>query len=185
MGRFGPIKNSEVEDRPADVVAQALIVENKVTNRFWKLITLPLALTSPCCITRAVWCCSTCGLDRVGGRSELVCGDVGDDGSLARCVRGMPCSPAQVPGGAHGVTTRRASFHHLDVAAHPGASMFDCLTRPWVLGLFRLEKVQDVFSARCRPQSQQMMIWVREGPTSTDRDQARITDLREDHQAPM
>jgi hypothetical protein len=30
-----------------------------------------------------------------------------------------------------------------------------------------------------------MVIWIREGPTTTNRDQSRIPDLREDHQAPM
>jgi hypothetical protein len=90
LSRFGPIKSSEVEDGPADVVAQALIVENKFTNRLWELISLPLALTSPCSFFLTVRCRTTCCLDRVGSRSKLVRGDVCDDRGLARCVCGMP-----------------------------------------------------------------------------------------------
>jgi hypothetical protein len=49
------------------------------------------------------------------------------------------------------VTGRRARLHHLDLATHPGAGMFDGLTGPWILRLSRLEEVKYVLSTRCRP----------------------------------
>ena len=59
--------------------------------------------------------------------------------------------------------------------------MLDRLTRSWVLGLSRLEQVEDVLCARRRPESEEMVIRVGEGPTAADRHEARVSDLREDH----
>ena len=85
----------------------------------------------------------------------------------------------------HCMAGRRASLGHLDLATHPGAGMLDGLARSWVLGLIRLEQVKDVFRARCRPQSEELMIRIREGPTAADRHEARVSDLREDHGWPV
>ena len=59
--------------------------------------------------------------------------------------------------------------------------MLDRLTRPRVLGLGRLEEVKDVLRARCRPESEEMVIRISEGPTAADGNEARVPDLREDH----
>jgi hypothetical protein len=59
--------------------------------------------------------------------------------------------------------------------------MLDRLTRSWVLRLSRLEQVKDVLRARCRPESQELVIRIGEGPTAADRHEARVSDLREDH----
>src|SRR6266571_528297 len=92
---------SAVEHRPADVVPQPLVVEYELADRLRQLVTLPLALESPCGLALVFWSCLLCGLDRVGGRTELVRGDVCDGPGLAGGVRGTPCGPAQVPGRAH------------------------------------------------------------------------------------
>src|SRR3954468_13165109 len=76
---------------------------------------------------------------------------------------------------------RCASLRHLHLATHPGASMLDRLARSWVLRLSRLEQVKDVLRARCRPKSEELVIRIGEGPTAADRDEARVSDLREDH----
>jgi hypothetical protein len=123
----------------------------------------------------------TCGLDRVGSRTEVVRGNVCDGRGLASGVCGMPCWPAQVSGRAHGMAARRASLGHRDLATHPGAGLLDRLTRPWVLRLSRLEEVKDVLRARCRPKSEEMVIPIGEGPTAADRHEARVPDLWEDH----
>jgi hypothetical protein len=170
-----------MKHRPADVVPQPLVVKYELANRLRELVTLPLALESPCGLAFAFRRGSTCGLDRIGGRTELMRGDVCDGPGLARSVRGKPCCPTQVSGRAHCVAARRPSLGHLDLATHPGAGMLDRLTRPWVLGPSRLEKVQDVLRARCRPKSEEMVIRVSEGPTAADRHEARVPDLREDH----
>jgi hypothetical protein len=59
---------------------------------------LPLAFESPCGVALAFRCGGTCGLDRVGGRTEFVRGDVCDGPGLASSVCGMPCGPTQVSG---------------------------------------------------------------------------------------
>ena len=172
---------SAVKHRPADVVPQPLIVKYELANRLRELVTLPLALESPSGLALAFRRGSTCGLDRVGGRTELVRGDVCDGPGLASSVRGMPCCPTQVSGRAHCMAARRASLGHLDLATHPGAGMLDRLTRPWIFRLSRLEEVKDVLRARCRPKSEEMVIRISEGPATADRHEARVPDLWEDH----
>jgi hypothetical protein len=137
---------SAVKHRPADVVPQPLVVKYELANRLWELVALPLAFESPCglALALALRRGSTCGLDRVGGRTELVRGDVWDGPGLASSVRGMSCCPTQVSGRAHCMAARRASLGHLDLATHPGAGMLDRLTRPWIFRLSRLEEVRYV-----------------------------------------
>jgi hypothetical protein len=153
-----PDARSAVEHRPADVVPQPLVVKYEFANRVRELVALPLALESPYGLFLAFRCSGTCGLDCVGGRTELVRGDVSDGTGLTGSVRGMPCSSTQVSGRAHGMAARRASLHHLDLAPHPRAGMLDRLTWPGVLRLSRLEEVKDVLRARCRPKSEEIVI---------------------------
>src|SRR5437016_7163836 len=176
-----PDARSAVKHRPADVVPQPLVVKNELANRLRELVTLPLALESPCGPALAFCRSSMCGLDRIGGRTELVRGDVCDGPGLASSVRGMPRCPTQVSGRAHCMAARRASLGHLHLATHPGAGMLDRLTRSWVLRLSRLEEVKDVLCARRRPKSEEMVIRISEGPAAADRHEARVPDLREDH----
>src|SRR5918911_1900235 len=176
-----PDARSAVEHRPADGVPHPLVVEDELANRLRELVALPPALESSCALALSFRRGSTCGLDRIGGRAELVRGDVRDACRLASSVRGMPCCPTQVSGRAHCMTARCASLHHLDLAADPGVGLLDGLTRSWVLRLSRLEQVKDVLRARCRPKSQETVIGIGEGPTAADRHEARVSDLREDH----
>src|ERR1700756_5372052 len=96
-----PNARSAVKHRPADVVPQPLVVKYELANRVRKLVTLPLALESTCRLALALRHSSACGLDRVGGRTELVRGDVCDGPGLASSIRGMPCCPTQISGRAH------------------------------------------------------------------------------------
>jgi hypothetical protein len=136
-----PDARSAVKHRPADVVPQPLVVKYELANRLRELGTLPPALESPYAVALAFRRASTCGLDRIGGRTKFVRGDVRDDPGLASSVRGMPCCPTQVSGRGHCMAGRRASLGHPHLATHPGASMLDRLTRSWVLRLSRLEQV--------------------------------------------
>src|SRR5581483_6385097 len=105
MGQCGrPTALSAVKHRPADVVPQPLVIEDELANRRRKLVTLPPALEPPCGIALAVRRGSTCGLDGIGGRTELVRGDMRDGPCLASSVCGMPRRPAQVSGRAHRMT---------------------------------------------------------------------------------
>jgi hypothetical protein len=142
-----PHARSAVEDRPADVVPQLLVVNYELANRLWELVTLPPALESTRGLGLAVRRSSTYGLDRIGGRTEFVGGDVRHGASLASRVRGVPCCPSFVSRCPHGMAARRARLHHLDLATNPGAGMLDGLTRSWILRVSGLEQVQDVLSA--------------------------------------
>jgi len=62
--------------------------------------------------------------------------------------------------------------------------MLDRLTRSWILGPNRLEQVKDVLRARGSPQGEEMVVGIGESPTTSDRHEARVPDLREDHGRP-
>src|SRR4051812_7324373 len=94
---------SAVEHRPAEVVPQSLVVEDELADRLRELVALPPALEPARGLALAVRGGSTAGLDRIGGRTELVRGDVRDHRRLAGGVRGMTWRPAQVPGRGHRV----------------------------------------------------------------------------------
>jgi hypothetical protein len=81
------------------------------------------------------------------------------------------------------VAARCAGLHHADLAAGPGAGVLDRLTRSEVLRFGRLEEVQNVLRARCRPQCEEVVIGVGEGPAAADRDEPRISNLRKDHRS--
>lgn len=83
------------------------------------------------------------GFDRIGGRTELVRGDVGDGRGLGSSVRGMPGCPPQLSGRGVGMAGRRARLGHRDLAPHPGADLLDRLARSRVRRLSRLEEVKD------------------------------------------
>src|SRR5258706_1907561 len=158
-----PYALSAVEYRPADVVPQPLIVEHELANRLWELVALPPALESPCPLALSFRRGSACGFDRIGGRTQLVRGNVCDDRRLAGSVRSMAWCPTQVPGRSHGMAARRASLGHRDLATHPGARLLNRLARSWVLRPSRLESVEDVLRAGCRPQCEEMVIRIGEG----------------------
>src|SRR5437899_3904624 len=104
-----------------------------------------------------------------------------DGRGLACSVGGMPCCPTQVSGRDVCVAGRIASLGHRDLTPHPGADLIDRLTRSRVLRLSRLEKIEDVLRARCRPQGEQLVIRIGERPTAADRYETTVAVLREDH----
>jgi hypothetical protein len=71
----------------------------------------------------------------------------------------------------------RPRLHHRDLAERPGPSRLD--SPPWslVLRALGLEPVEDVLSAHRRPQREQSMVGVREGPSPPDRHEAQVADL--------
>jgi hypothetical protein len=151
---------------------------SRIVSGSW---SLPVALESPCSLALAFWRGSTCGLDRIGGCPEFVRGDACDGPGMASSAGGIPCCPTQVSGRAHGMAARRPCPHHGDLTAHPGAGVLDRFTWSWVIRLSRFEQVKDVLRARRPPNSQEMVIRISEGPTATNRHEARIPNLREDH----
>ena len=124
-----------------------LVVNDELAYRLRELATLPPALESTRGLGLAGRSSSSCGLDRIGGRTEFVGGEVRHGASLTGRVGGVPCCPSLVSRCRHGMAARRARFHHLDLTTNPGAGMLDGLTRPWILRVSGLEQVQDVLSA--------------------------------------
>src|SRR4029077_14391553 len=159
-----------------------LVVEYELANRVRELVALPPTLESPRALALSFRRGSACSLDRIGGRTELVRGDVRDDRRLAGSKRGMACCPTQVSGRGHCMATRRASLGHRDLASHPRADLLDRLTRSRVQRPSRLEEVEDVLRARCRPQGKQLVIGIGERPTAADRHETTVAMLREDHE---
>jgi hypothetical protein len=78
------------------------------------------------------------------------------------------------------MAARRASLGHRDLATCPGAGLFDCLTRSRVFRPSRLEPVEDVLGARCRPQGEELVIRIGEDPTTADRHETTVVVFRED-----
>jgi hypothetical protein len=184
LGRPGRAAGSAVECEPADVVPQPLVVKDELANRFRELVALPPALTLSRGVGLSIGRGSSCSLDRIGGRTEVVCRDVCDGPGLTSGVSGMPCCPSQVSGRAHCMAARRTSLRHRDLTPRPGAGMLDRLTRSRIPRPSRLEQVENVLRARCRPQGQKTVIGIRESPAAPDRHEARVTDLRKDHGSP-
>jgi len=163
------------------VVPLALVVEDELADRLRELVALPSALTSPCDLARSFRRASTGGLDRVGGRTELVRSDVCDGCGLPGSVRGMPCCPMQVSGRGVCMAGGISSLGHRDLAVHPRAELLDRLTRSRVPGPARLEEVKDVLGARCRPQGEELVIRIGKSPTAADRHETTVAGFRKDH----
>src|SRR5215210_347745 len=120
---------SGIEDGPADVVPQPLVVKYELADRVRELAALPPALASRCGLTASLRRGGACGLDRICGGTELMRGDVCDGRSLCRGERGMACRPGEVPGRGVRMTGRGARLRHRDLASGPGTRQLDRATR--------------------------------------------------------
>ena len=172
---------SAVEGRPAQLVAQSLVVEHEFSDFVGELGALPTAL-QPAGLHAVV--CSRCcprRLDRVRGGSQFVGRHMAHCRGLAGSVRSMPGCTTQVSRRGVGVAGRGAGFCPRDLTPRPGTSEVDCPTWTIVLrpGLF--EVVQDVLRAVSRPHRETTMIVVLEGPAATRGDEPRIPDLGKNH----
>jgi len=172
---------SAVEDRPAEVVPQTLVIQDQFPDSVRKLIALPLALASTSSLGLPRWNRGAYGLDRIGGRTELVSSNMGDCAGLSGGVCGEPGRALLVTRRTHGVTAGGSGLHHRDLAANPGADVFDGLARPRVCWMGGLEQREHMLCAGRRPERQQSVVGVRQGATTTDRDEPGIPHLREDH----
>ena len=138
-----------VEHRPADVVSQSLIIQDKVADRFRQLLALPLAFPTTGGLALPLWRGCPHGLDCVGRSAELVGGNMRHRRRLARSVRGVPRTEAvplrstprfaQLSGRSVGEASGRTRLSHCNLTSRPSASQFDGSTRPVVIGLYFLE----------------------------------------------
>src|SRR3954447_13631821 len=175
------VARSAVEDRPADVIAFPLVVEDEFANRFGELVALPLALESPSALLLTRRSRRTDRLDRVGGRTEVMRGDVCHDCGLPGGIRGVARRASQVPGRAHRMAACRTSPGHRDLAGGPRAGMLDGLTRSRVVRAIGLEPVENMLGTHRRLECEQVVVLIGESPTAADRHEPRIAVSREDH----
>ena len=169
-----------IEHRPTDVIPTALILDHQLADRIGKLLALPIAFQATFEIGVARSASTNC-LDGVGGRSEVVLGDVSDTCRLTSGERGVARRTSQRRCRSHGVTACRTRFHHAGRPLCPSSNRFDRFTRPRVRRALGLEEVQDVLGTRRGPQAEAVVVGVGQSSPSADRDQARVAMLRQDH----
>jgi hypothetical protein len=176
---------SAIENRPADIVAQPLVVKYELANRRRQLLALPPALQSSSVVTSAIRGSSSCSLDRVCGRTELVGSDVSHRRSLTGSICGMPGRATQVPGSIICATARRAGVPPAHFAPSPCSDGLYRLTRSRIVRARRLEEVQDMFCTQGRPDGEEMVIRIGERPSAANRDETWVPDFRKNHRAPV
>ncbi len=169
-----------VEDEPAELVAEPLVVQDELPDLVGQLIPLPTALGTP----GLFFVVGSGGLgcpDRVGGGTELVGGHVRDGSSLAGGVRSVSRPPAQVSCRCVRMAGSVARFGHGYLASCPGTRELDRPARPLVVRPGLLEQVQHTFSAVGGPDREAVMILIAKASAATHGDEPRIADLRQDH----
>lgn len=158
-----------------------MVLEHQLADPARKLIALPVAFAP----TRDGGSCRrrrrACGLDRVGGRPEVVLGNVRHARRLTSGVGRESCRPRTGSGSAHGVAASRPGPHHGGLTPRPSAAGRNGGTGPEVVGCLGLEELQDVLGALGRPQGEEPVMFVREAAAAPDRDKPRITHFWEDH----
>ena len=180
-GEPAPPAKLRVEHRPADTVAQPLVIQHKIANRLRQSLALPATLLATGTNALALRGCSPSRLDRVGSCTELVGCHVGDRRRLAGCVRRPPCGTRQVAGCGVGLACRRTRLGHRYLAAYPRPSLLHRTARSRIRRLGRLEKRQDVFGAFGRPLSEESMMGVFQRAPATDGNEPGIAHLGKDH----
>jgi len=170
---------SVLEDEPADRVAPGLVLKDECPNLLVKLVALPVTFDASGAGVARVHCSH--GLDRIGRGTEIMLRHVAYASCLTSGIGGIPSGPHQGVGRAHRVSAACPSVHHLHIPTGPGACCLDRLAWASIQWLVVLEEVQHVFRALRGPQRQEVMISISERSATANRDQARVTDLREDH----
>jgi hypothetical protein len=172
---------SAVECKPAQRVAQPLVVEHKFSDLVGEFSALPPALQAASRLALVFSRCRPRRPDRVGRSTELVGRHMAHRRGLAGSVRGMPCCPTQVSGRGVCMAGRRARLSPRDLTPGPGTPEVDRPTRTVVLRPCLLEVVQHVLRAVSRADRQKAVIVVLEAAAATHGDEPRIPDLGEDH----
>jgi hypothetical protein len=172
---------SAVEHKPAQRVAQPLVVEHEFSDRLGKLGALPLALQAAGRLALVFGRCRSRRPDRVGRGTKLVGRHMGHRRGLAGSVRRMPCCPTQVSCRGVCMAGRRAGLSPRELTPRPGTPELDRPTGTIVLRPCLLEVMQHVLRAVSCPYRETTMIVVLEAAAATHSDEPRIPDLGEDH----
>jgi hypothetical protein len=137
---------SGVEHEPAQLVAQPLVVEDQLPDRFREPGTLPPALGSTR-LDLVARCGRPSRPDRVGRSPELVGGHVTHGRRLAGSVGSVPSRPAEIACRRVRMTRGGPGFGPGDLASGPGARELDRPTRSVVIRSRPIEVVQHVLGA--------------------------------------
>lgn len=163
------------------MIAQPLVVKHQLSDFGRKLLTLPLALLAAGSFALSFRSRRLCGLNRIGSRTKLVCGNVRDRRGLTRRVSGMPRCSIQASGRPHRMAGRRSSLRHPDLAPRPGSRLVDCVTRSLITRLCLFEEMQHMLRAHGSPDGKKLMVGVGESAASTNGDESWIPGLGENH----
>src|SRR4051812_7350643 len=90
---------SAIEYEPAQLVAEPLVVEDELADPGWQLVALPLALSTTGVAAAPFRRRRSDSPDGMGGRTQLVGGDVGHHARLPRGEGGVPGSSRKVARG--------------------------------------------------------------------------------------
>jgi hypothetical protein len=178
--RAGPPRRpSTDEGRPAYVVAAHLIFYHEVSNPAGKPAALPFAL-DPSRVS-AARICSSSGLDRVGGGTEVMLGDMGYAGGLTRGVGREPEKLLADAGLPPSRVRRQRGPASSSYGHRPMPAPRRSLEGARICWLLLLEQVQHVLGAGGGPEGQKLVIGVGERAASADRHQVRVSDGGKDH----
>jgi hypothetical protein len=173
------------EGVPADGASALLIVENEFTDSGREVRPLPLPFLGPSLRSVVGWDACAGRPDGVRRSAQVMGGDVSHRNRLT----GRQCSELRWIGHPAGRGIRPESrlvcVTHRHLTADPGSTDIDSLAGPAVTWLMILEHMQHVLGAQKGPVSQQSVVFVRQSPPATDRDQPRITLFREDRHTPI
>jgi hypothetical protein len=104
-----------------------------------------------------------------------------DGRGLTGSVRGMASCALQIPGRCVGIAGRRPRLGPRDLTARPGASELDRLSGTAVPWSLPLEEVEHVLGAVGSPGAEKAVVIVSQAAAPTNRDEAWVADLWEDH----
>ena len=176
---------SAIERKPAQLVAEPLVVDDEVADLVGELGALPPAFQTArlhaVCFARG----RARGLDRVGRCTQLVSRDVANRRGLAGGIRGMSRRRRQVSSCRVRMARRRAGDSPRDLIARPRPPEVDGSTWPLVVRPRLLEVMQHVLRAVSRPDRKTPMIIVTKDSAATHSDEPRITDFGKDHRGQL
>jgi hypothetical protein len=167
---------SVVEDVPADCASTPLVVEDELPNFRRDPFSLPVSFgdARSLSLTACRGVRSGCP-DRICRSAQVVGGDVGHCRCLPSRERGVLCGFGQVTAGGIRRECGPAGVTHAHLAAHPGTTDVDSVTRAGVVWLGLLKQMQDVLCAEGCPLRQQPVVFVRQRSAAAHSDQSGVT----------
>lgn len=167
---------SVVEDVPADRASTPLVVEDEFPNFRGDPPSLPVSFGDArrLSLTTRESVRNGCP-DRICRSAQVVGGDVGHCHSLPSCESGKLCGFGQVTSGGVRRECSPVGVTHAHLAAHPGTTDVDSVTRAGVVRLGLLKEMQDVLCAEGCPLRQQPVIFVRQRSAAAHSDQSGVT----------